>query len=130
MPTSIILKANDVVIPAMLNDTVAAQEVKKRLPFKVTGYRSAVDYCCAATCGIFDPTETQFGWQNGDISFSGGWFTILFDGEGTAQNNHGMMIIAHIEDEHLPLVQGLPDTVRFVVELANLNEENQSEVLH
>ena len=29
-----------------------------------------------------------------------------------------MMIIAHIEEENLKLVRGLPDSVRFTVELA------------
>jgi hypothetical protein len=119
MPTPIILKANDIIIPAMLNDTVAAKEFKKRLPFKVSGYRSAVDYCCTATCGVFDPAETQSGWKNGDISLAGGWFAVLFDGEEASQNNHGMMIIAHIEEENLALVKKLPETVRFMVESAN-----------
>ncbi len=118
MATRIVLKANEVVIPAMLNDTVAAQEFKKRLPFKVSGYRSAVDYCCTAACGVFDPTETQSGWKNGDISLAGGWFAVLFDGEESSQSYHGMMIIAHIAQEHLYLVKGLPDNVKFIVELA------------
>jgi hypothetical protein len=122
MPTCINLIANlitnDVVIPAMLNDTVAAQEFKKRLPFKVSGYRSAVDYCCTAACGVFDPMETQSGWKNGDISLAGGWFAVLFDGEETSQNYRGMMIIAHIDENDLHLVKTLPETVKFVVELA------------
>lgn len=119
MPTNIVLKANDVVIPAVLNDTVAAQEFKKRLPFKVSGYRSTVDYCCSAVCGVFDPAETQSGWKNGDISLAGGWFAVLFDGEETSQSYRGMMIIAHIEEENLDLVKKLPENVRFVVELAD-----------
>lgn len=118
MPTPIVLKANGAVIPAMLNDTVAAEEFKKRLPFKVSGYRSAVDYCCTAACGRFDPTETQSGWKNGDISLAGGWFAVLFDGEETSGSYHGMMIIAHIDEEDLHLVKSMPESVRFVVELA------------
>ena len=118
MPTQIILKTNNVIIPAILNDTVAAQEFKKRLPLSVSGYRSVVDYCCTAACGIFDPTETQSGWKNGDINLAGGWFAVLFEGEETSNTYHGMMIIAHIENEHLQLVRDLPNTVKFVVELA------------
>lgn len=119
MPTSIVLKANDVEIPATLNDTVAAQEFKKRLPFKVSGYRSAVDYCCTAACGIFDPEETQSGWKNGDISLAGGWFAVFFDGEESSDNYKGLMIIAHINNENLHLVKALPDNVRFVVEISD-----------
>ena len=118
MPTPIVLKANSIAIPATLNDTVAAQDFKKRLPFKVSGHRSAVDYCCAAACGVFDPMETQAGWKNGDISLAGGWFAVLFDGEEQSDAYPGMMVIAHIEDEHLPLVKALPPSVKFTVELA------------
>jgi len=117
MPTNIVLKANNVAIPAILNDTLAARELKKRLPFKVSGHRSEVDYCCAAACGVFDPAETQSGWKNGDISLAGGWFAVFFDGEEISQSYYGMMVIAHIERKHLQLVRGLPKTVKFVVEL-------------
>lgn len=123
MPTPIIVRVNDVVIPAMLNDTVASLEFKKRLPFKVSGHRYKVDYCCATACGIFDPTETQCGWENGDISLAGGWFSIFFDGEETSKSHHGMMIIGHIEQQHLQLIKGLPVSVKFVVVLDNENKE-------
>lgn len=118
MATPILLKTNGTVITAVLNDTVAAQDFKKRLPFTVSGHRSAVDYCCMAASGIFDPAETQSGWKNGDISLAGGWFAVLFDGEEISSDYRGMMIIAHIEEENLKLVRGLPDSVRFTVELA------------
>ncbi|NMC13814.1 MAG: hypothetical protein GYA34_13150, partial [Chloroflexi bacterium] len=116
MPTRIVIKANDVVIPALLNDTAAAKDFKKRLPFNVSGNRYKMDYCCTADCGAFDPAETQSGWKNGDISLAGGWFAILFDGEESSQVHHDLMIIAHIEEEYLPLVRRLPDNVRFVVD--------------
>lgn len=115
MPTPIIIKADQVEIPAMLNDTVAANDFKKRLPFTVTGYRSTVDYCCSAAMGHYDPTETQSGWKNGDISLAGGWFAILFDGQEQSKEYHGMMIIAHIDDKDLHLVKELSDSVKFLV---------------
>ena len=118
MPTPIVLKASGIEIPATLNDTRAALEFKKTLPFTVSGYRSTVDYCCTAACGVFDPSETQSGWKNGDISLAGGWFAVLFDGEEESRNYHGMMIIAHIDEENLHLVKELPERVKFVVELA------------
>lgn len=119
MSVPIILKTDSgVSIPAVLNDTVAAQDFRKRMPFKVSGYRSAVDYCCTAACGIFDPTETQVGWKNGDISLAGGWFAVLFDGEEQSHVYKNMMIIAHIEEDYLHLVKDLPQTVKFIVESA------------
>lgn len=118
MAEQILLKANGTVIPAALNDTVAAQDFKKRLPFTVSGHRSAVDYCCRLASGIFDPAETQSGWKNGDISLAGGWFAVLFDGEENSSDYRGMMVIVHINEENLELVKSLPASVRFTVELA------------
>ncbi len=118
MPTKIVLKANDITIPATLNDTVAAQDFKTRLPFKVSGFRSPVDYCCTAKSGKFDPQETQAGWTNGDISLAGGWFAVLFDGEESSKSYDGMMIIAHIDEDNLDLVKELPSKVEFTVEVA------------
>ncbi len=118
MPCPIILEAKGVKIPAMLNDTAAALDFKKRMPFTVSGYRSAVDYGCTAAIGRYDPTETQNGWKNGDISLAGGWFAVLFDGEEQSKSYPGMMVIAHIDEEHLPRVKELPDNVKFTVTLA------------
>ena len=119
MATQIVLKADGKTIPAALNETLAAKEFIKRLPFKVSGFRSAVDYCCKAACGIFDPMETQSGWKNGDISLAGGWFAVLFDGEEESMNYHGMMVIGHIEKENLDLVKTLPENAKFTVELSS-----------
>ena len=118
MPTPIILKVEDVTIPATLNDTVAAKDFKTRLPFVVSGYRSTFDYCCTADSGKFDPKEKQAGWKNGDITLAGGWFAVLFDGEEQSKSYTDIMIIAHIDDEHLHLVRNLPANVTFTVELA------------
>lgn len=107
MATPILLKANGTVIPAMLNDTVAAQDFKKRLPFTAAGHRSAVDYCCRLASGIFDPAQTQSGWKNGDISLAGGWFAVLFDGKENSSDYRGMMVIAHIDEKDLGITTKL-----------------------
>lgn len=118
MTTPLIIKAGETLIPAVLNDTVAAKDFKKHLPFRVSGFKSPVDYCCSAACGIFDPTETQSGWKNGDISLAGGWFAILFDGQESSADYRNMMIIAHIDEENLDLIRGLPEHVKFSVDIA------------
>lgn len=116
--TKIVLKADKIIIPAILNNTVAAEDFKKRLPFTVSGYRAEFDYCCRAESGKYDPKETQNGWKNGDISLAGGWFAVLFGGEEKSQSYSEMMIIAHIDKKDLELVKKLPKNVTFVVELA------------
>lgn len=117
MPTPIVLKVEDIRIPATLNDTVAAQDFKTRLPFVVSGYRSTLDYCCTAQSGKYDPKEMQAGWKNGDISLAGGWFAVLIEGEEQSKAYTDMMIIAHIDEENLQLVKDLPKNVTFTVEL-------------
>lgn len=117
MSTPIIIKANGLTIPATLNETLAAKDFLKRLPFKVSGYKTTIDYCCHAANGRYDPTETQVGWKNGDISLGGGWFSILFGGENNSESYRNMMIIAHIDEKHLSMVKSLPANVKMIVEL-------------
>ena len=102
---------------AVLNDTVAARDFEKRLPFTVSGYDSGIDYCCNAASGIFDPMETQAGWKNGDISLGSGWFALLYGGEEQSKAYQNMMIIGHILGEDLPLVSKMPERVNLTVSL-------------
>ncbi len=118
MPTPITLKVDDIIIPATLNDTVAAKDFKTRLPFVISGYRSTFDYCCSAESGKYDPSETQAGWTNGDIILGGGWFAVLFEGQEQSSSYDDMMIIAHIDTSDLHLVKSLPQNVTFTVDLA------------
>jgi hypothetical protein len=119
MATRIKITCGAVEIPAILNDTVAAKDFMTRLPFQVDGFRSDIDYCCTASEGKCDPSEKQAGWKNGDVNLSGGWFSILFDGEETSKSYKDMMIIAYIGQEYLKLVKELPKKVHFTVTLAS-----------
>ena len=96
---------------AVLNDTVAAKDFAKRLPFTVSGYDSGIDYCCSAASGLYDPMEKQTGWKNGDISLGGGWFTLLYGGQEQSSCYRDMMIIGHIDDEDLGLVKEMSQRV-------------------
>lgn len=106
------------IIRATLNDTVAAIDFEKRLPFTVSGYDSGIDYCCNAARGIFDPMEMQTGWNNGDISLGGGWFALLYGGEEESHAYKNMMIIGHIKKEDLELVKSMPKKVNLKISLA------------
>lgn len=117
MPTPIRLTAGNLSISTELNDTVAALDFKKRLPLKLTGYRSAVDYCCSVACGLFDPHETQSGWRNGDISIAGGWLAIFYDGEEQSEDYRDLMVIAHLKEDEIEQIRKLPDTVKIAIEL-------------
>ena len=124
MPTPIELCAGGTAIPAVLNDTVAARDFKRRLPVSVSVRRSAGDSCCPAASGIFDPAETQSGWEAGDISLTGGWLELWLGGEGPAPCR-SLMVIAHIDEAALPLVRRLPDPARLTIRLAETADGKQ-----
>lgn len=107
----------DTIIPAVLNDTVAARDFATRLPFHAVGHDSGVDYCCVAKEGASSTSERQTGWKNGDINLAGGWFALLYGGEEQSGSYTDMMIIGHIDDKDLPMVKSLPDTIELTVEL-------------
>lgn len=109
----IYLMVEDNRIPAVLNDTKAARDFAKRLPFQITCRDSGVDYCGAAARGRFDPSELSTGWENGDIMLSGGWFALLYDGEEHSKELGQMMIIGHFDD--LEAVKNLPETIHLKV---------------
>lgn len=110
-------------IPAMLNDTKAAQDFGKRLPFQVTCHDSGIDYCGTVARGRFDPLEFKIGWKNGDIMLSGGWFALLYDGEERSKEFDQMMIIGHFDD--IETVRNLPATIRLTV--TERREKNHSD---
>ncbi len=74
------LKTETVSIPAVLNDSVAAKDFQRGLPVTVSGSRGKYDYHFKTAIGCFDPEQTQIGWQDGDISLSGGWLRVFFSG--------------------------------------------------
>lgn len=112
---NIIITDGTVKIRAMLNDTLAAKDFEKRLPFTCSGYDSGMDYCCNAANGLYDPLETQNGWKNGDISLGGGWFALLYGGEKSSQEYRNMMIIGHILEDDMELVEKMPERVTLTV---------------
>ena len=116
------LTVENIIIPAELNNTVAAQDFAKRLPIILSGNRSEFDYCCHAACGLFNPTETQNGWKNGDISLADGWFAVFLGGEEQSKLYRGIMVIAHIDDEYIEQLKELPESVKFIVEAENEQE--------
>ena len=109
----IILKVGNVQIPAVLNDTKAAMDFEKRLPFQVTCRDSGMDYCGTVARGRFDPGECSIGWNNGDIMLYDGWFALLYNGEEKSKEYGHTMIIGHFDD--IDIVRNLPETIRLII---------------
>lgn len=109
----IVLTAAGVEIPAILNDTKAARDFERRLPFRVTCRDSGLDYCGPAARGRIDPCELGIGWKNGDILLYSGWFALLYAGEETSRAYGDTMIIGRFDD--LDTLRNLPDTIHLTV---------------
>lgn len=82
MPTKIKMHFGDKIILGTLNESTAAKEFLKRLPCTIPAGRSEFDIC-----GMMDKPlprikeELVTGWHNGDISYDGTYFAILFGHE-------------------------------------------------
>jgi len=116
--TAITLTVGSTVIPATLNDTLAAQRFKEKLPFAITLERYADDYCASAAPLETDDAERQTGWRNGEIGYFGGWFTILFGGQERSRSTTAVMIIGSVDDGHLDEVRELGSSITLTVDLA------------
>lgn len=116
--TQITLSIGDMEIPAVLNNTVAAREFEKILPFTVTASKGQYDYCGMGGDLEYDEKETGAGWKNGDIGYARGWFALFHSGEEQSSSYTSEMIIGHIDDDYLETVRKMSSSVKIVVELA------------
>ena len=115
MAEKIILKAGEETITADLTDTVAAHDFLKRLPLTACCSRGNCSYFCSVAIGRFDPEEKQCGWRNGDISVAGGFMDIFFSGEEESKDEAGIMVVAHIDEEALSVIEQLPENAKFII---------------
>jgi len=125
MDDRILLRSENICVPAILNNTVAACDFRKRLPVTLSGMRSADSYCFSTAIGCFDPEEKQTGWKNGDISISGGRLRIYFGGEETSANCTGIMVIASVSEKDLHLIKSFSKNIRLKIEAAEQNTDNE-----
>ncbi len=82
MGTKIKMHFGDTVISGTLNDTTAAKEFLEKLPCVISASRYEFDICGIMPWKLSRiPEEMVTGWHNGDISYDGTYFTILFGHE-------------------------------------------------
>ena len=98
--TPITLTMGDIVIPAVLNDTAAAQDLLSRLPYTVTVYRGAVDFCGDIGEPLqYEEGDYQEGWEYGDFMWmpNGNWFVFFTDGIETYGKGE-RIVLGHMDD--------------------------------
>lgn len=82
------------VIPAVLNDSKAAQALLAKLPYTVRLQRYEHDYCGVMSEALpYDKSSLRCGWTNGDIAYavSGSYFAILYKDEEISMQHDGLV---------------------------------------
>lgn len=123
--TRVRITINGVETYARINQTATARAFLEMLPFEVSGYRSALDICCAVSEELPNLPEENEVWNIGEIGWFDGWFTILCDNEEQFANEE-RVIIGKFEDEYLETVIAMEGNMNITVELAEDTQDQQS----
>lgn len=98
--TPITLTIGELVIPAVLNDTTAAQDLISRLPYTVTVSRGSVDFCGDIGEPLHhEDSDFQRGLQYGDIIWmpNGNWF-VFFTDDIESRMDRDWLVLGHMDD--------------------------------
>ena len=98
--TPITLTIGDLVIPAVLNDTVAAQDLLSRLPYTVGLSRGSVDFCGDIGEPLtYEQSDYQHGLEYGDFMWmpDGNWFVFFIDGV-ESRVDRDWIVLGHMDD--------------------------------
>lgn len=113
---NIIIETENKIINAKLNDTIAAQDFKSRLPLTLEMSKSDIDYSCNYPAGNYTVDEMKKGWNNGDIIWGGGFLSIMFRAEKDSLV-YNLMTIGTVEKEDLQLLRELPNEIEITFKL-------------
>lgn len=118
MSTKINLHFGNKVLSGTLNESTAAKEFLKRLPCTISTMRYEFDIC-----GKMDrplpriKNELVSGWHNGDISYDGTYFTILFGHEAESAA-YGLYSNLGVVDCPLSEMEALQGHYNILIEVA------------
>ena len=98
--TPITLTIGELVIPAVLNESTAAQDLLSRLPYTVTVDRGSVDFCGDIGKPLqYEDSDFQRGLQYGDIIWmpNGNWF-VFFTDDIESRMDRDWLVLGHMDD--------------------------------
>lgn len=126
--TSITITIDDVVIPAVLNNSVSAQDFIARMPFTVSMTRGTADFYASLEEPFqYDESDVHNGWKNGDIGFDhgGNYLTIFHSGEDTSEEYENQITLGHISD--LSLLGNIGTSIQATFALVNAQTDIEQE---
>ena len=119
--TRITITAGDVVIPAILNDSVTSQDLISKLPYTMTSRRYSHDYCGVMPDPlVYNEEDVHYGWLNGDLAFArdSDYFVMFFADEENS-SVYGHQITLGKINADLEVLRGLPSgSIQIIIALA------------
>ena len=116
--TPVTLTIGELVIPAVLNDTMAAQDLISRLPYTVTVNRGSVDFCGDMGEPLqYEDGDFQRGLQYGDLAWmpNGNWF-VFFTDDIESRMDRDWLVLGHMDDSW-EQVKDLQGSIEITIEL-------------
>lgn len=113
----ILIKINNKILHATLNDTIAAKDFISRLPLTLEMSKSNIDFSCNYPAGDYTVNEMKRGWHNGDVVWGGGFLSIMFRAEKDSLG-YNLMIIGSVEKEDLQILRELPKEIEITFKSA------------
>ena len=117
--TEITLTADGKTIPAVLNDSRAAQELISRLPVTVNLTRYEHDYCGVMDNPLpYQKEDLKNGWRNGEISFAadGSYFAILYKDEEISAQFGNLVTLGRLSEDPM-VMETLPAQISLKIDL-------------
>lgn len=122
--TPVVLTIGDLVIPAVMNNTVAAQDLLSRLPYRVTVNRGSIDFCGDIGEPLnYEDGDYQRGWEYGDFMWmpDGNWFVFFTDGMEERKDRE-WIVLGHM-DEVWEQTKEMQGSIEIEISLAEENEQ-------
>ncbi len=126
--TPIKLTIGNHVLNGYLNDSIPAKSLISQLPLTVTLNDSDNDFCGGNIDIVYDSSDIQSGYKNGDLAY---WtpasnFVIFVEEEQNSSNTDNIVILGKITEQQ-EILDALEGTIDVTIALANENKiENTS----
>lgn len=125
--TAVTLTIGDITIPAVLNHTVAAQDLIARMPVTIYVDRGSIDFCGSMDAPLgYVQEDFRNGFEYGDLIWmpDGNWFVIFTDGRDSRMQRE-WLVLGHMDDSW-EQIKELTGSVEIVMNLAETQSDEEA----